>query len=130
MYIIISNYTKKSLHMFLYKEFYMYFSFFIFAIIIFLCISKTYFSLKFEKNIDNFKDTKNYLYIYLCVLNISMIYLYIYNTKINFFYIIFFLNFLTTVIFVISYIFLDPFKFSLSLSGFSQKKNWLKNTID
>ena len=130
MYIINPNHTKNSLQIFLYNEFYIYFALFLLAITTFLCISKIYFSLKFEKNIDNFKDTKNYLYIYLCVLNISLIYLYFFNFKVKVFYFLFFINFFTTFFFVVSYIFIDPFKFSLSLSGFSQKKNWLKNTVD
>lgn len=130
MYNAYLNEIKNNLNIYILNIFYFNYVYIVVFITMFLCASKIYFSLKFEKNIDNFKDTKNYIYIYFSILNISLIYIYIFNFKMNIFFIFFFLNFLTTAFFVISYICLDPFKFSLSLSGFSQKKNWLKNIID
>lgn len=86
-------------------------------------------NLKYEKNIDVYSDVKKYMYIYLSLLNINIIYFFLFNSKVNVFFFLTFFHFLTTFVLITKYILIDPLKFTLVLSGFSNK-NWLKNTID
>lgn len=105
---------------------------YLFIIIFFFYINifKLFFLLKYEKNIDNYIDLKKYLYYFFFLLNITVLYFFIYKYKKYNIFIGFFANFLTVIIFVLSYVFLDPIKFSISLSGFSKEKNWFKNSTD
>lgn len=78
-------------------------------------------NLKYEKNIDVYSDVKKYMYIYLSLLNINIIYFFLFNSKVNVFFFLTFFHFLTTFVLITKYILIDPLKFTLVLSGFSNK---------
>lgn len=90
---------------------------------------KNFFLNRYEKNIDCYFDLKNYIYIYLTILFINFIYFF-FNNKQSIFFLITFFNFLTTSVLIISFFFIDPFKFTIVLSGFNSNKNWIKNLTD
>lgn len=89
-----------------------------------------FFFIKNEKNVDNYKDLFKYTQLYLIILLSPLVFFFWKQYKITLFFKLVYFNYLTTFFLILMYIFIDPFKFTLSLSGFNKKKNWVKSSLD
>ena len=106
---------------------------------IFLLLFIIYFFKKFlknkifflnEKNIDNLSDLKYFIKLYTMLLMLPHL-IYFFNFyKTNLFFIFSSFNLLVSLTLIIFYVIVDPFKFTLVLSGLNPNKSWSKNIID
>lgn len=83
-----------------------------------------------EKNIDNLSDLKYFIKLYIMLLMLPHL-IYFFNFyKTNLFFIFSSFNLLVSLTLIIFYVIVDPFKFTLVLSGLNPNKSWSKNIID